>query len=185
MIESPLIEPSDAILVARARNGNTDSFGILYRRYADSVYRYVFVRLGEAKEAEELTADVFFRSYQALETYRERGWPFSSFLYQIAKDVLIDHFRRQKPGTGFSIPDPALEPLRPLEEHGIRDGQIRDLRRAMDEIPPNYREVIILRIILAMPASVVANWMNMTEGATRIVLHRALSDLRGRLQEAI
>jgi RNA polymerase sigma-70 factor (ECF subfamily) len=185
MMESQLIEPSDAILVARARNGNTDSYGVLYRRYADSVYRYLFVRLGEAQEAEELTADVFFRSYQALETYRERGWPFSSFLYQVAKDVLIDHFRRQKREIGFSIPEPALESLQPLDEHDNRDEQIRDLRRAMDEIPSNYREVIILRIILAMPASVVANWMNMTEGATRVVLHRALTALRGRLQEAM
>jgi RNA polymerase sigma-70 factor (ECF subfamily) len=185
MIESPLIEPSDAILVTRARNGNTDSFGFLYRRYADSVYRYLFVRLGETKEAEELTADVFFRSYQALETYREKGRPFSTFLYQVAKDVLIDHFRRKKPDIGVSIPEPALESLWPFDEHDARDEQIRDLRRAMDEIPSNYREVIILRIILAMPASVVANWMNMTEGATRVVLHRALTALRGRLQEAM
>jgi RNA polymerase sigma-70 factor (ECF subfamily) len=185
MTESMLIESSDAILVARARNGNTESFGLLYRRYADSIYRYLFVRLGEAKEAEALTADVFFRSYQALGTYRERGWPFSSYLYQVAKNVLIDHFRRQKPGIGFSIPEPALEPLQSPDEHVIRDEQIRDLRRAMDEMPLNYREVIILRIILAMPTSVVAKWMYMTEGATRVVLHRALSALRGRMQEAI
>jgi RNA polymerase sigma-70 factor (ECF subfamily) len=185
MTESPLIEPSDAILVARARNGNTESFGILYRRYADSIYRYMYIRLGEAQEAEELTADVFFRSYQALGTYRESGWPFSSFLYQVAKNVLIDYFRQQKPGIRLSIPEPELEPLQPLDEHIIRDEQIRDLRRAMDEIPSNYREVIILRIILAMPTSVVAKWMYMTEGATRVVLHRALSALRGRMQEAI
>ena len=172
-------------MVARARNGNAESFGILYRRYADAIYRYLFVRLCDAKEAEELTADVFFRSYRALGTYRERGWPFSSFLYQVAKNVLIDHFRLQKPGIGFSIPEPAPGPLQPPDEHVIRDGQIRELRRAMDEMPLNYREVIILRVILAMPTSVVANWMYMTEGATCIVLHRALTALRGRLQEAI
>ena len=184
MTESPLIGPGDAILVARARNGDTESFGILYRRYADSVYRYLFARLGEAKEAEDLTADVFFRSYQALGTYRERGWPFSSFLYQVAKNALSDHFR-QKTELGFSVTEHALEPLQPPDDHAVREEQIRELRRAMDEIPLNYREVIILRIILAMPTPMVANWMNMTEGDTRVVLHRALTALRGRLPEAI
>ncbi len=185
MTELPLIEPSDSILVARARNGNTESYGILYRRYVDSIYRYMFVRLGDAMEAEDLTSEVFFRSYQGLGTYRESGWPFSSYLYQIAKNVLIDHGRPQKPEPDFSIPDPAFESNETLDEHVIRDEQIRNLRQAMDEIPSNYREVIILRIILAMPTSVVANWMYMTEGATRVVLHRALTALRGRMQEAI
>ena len=59
---------------------------------------------------------------------------------------------------------------------------MQDLRRAMDEMPSNYREVIILRVILAMPTSVVANWMNLTEGATRVLLHRALASLRNRMQ---
>ncbi len=185
MTEPPLIEPSDAILAAQARNGNTDSFGILYRRYADSIYRYMYVRLDEVKEAEDLTADVFFRSYQALGTYREMGLPFSSFLYQIAKNVLVDHARRKKTGIGFPGPEPAPETPQPAGQHAFRDDHIRNLRRAMEEIPLNYREVIILRIILAMPTSTVANWLNMTEDATRVVLHRALATLRGRLQAAI
>jgi RNA polymerase sigma-70 factor (ECF subfamily) len=183
MTDTPPIEQSDAILVARAKEGDAESFGLLYRRYVDPIYRYLFARLGESKEAEDLTEDVFFRSFQALGTYRERGWPFSAFLYQVAKNVLIDHYRQRKPEVGISVPEPAPESIRPLDEHVIRDEQLQDLRRAMDEIPLNYREVIILRIIMAMPTSTVANWMNLTEGATRVLLHRALAALRGRLQE--
>jgi RNA polymerase sigma-70 factor, ECF subfamily len=183
MTDTPPIEQSDAILVARAKEGDADAFGGLYRRYVDPIYRYLFARVGESKEAEDLTEEVFFHSFQALGTYHERGWPFSAFLYQVAKNVLIDHYRQKKPEAGFSAPEPALETLRPLDEHVIRDEQLQDLRRAMDQIPLNYREVIILRIIMAMPTSTVANWMNLTEGATRVLLHRALAALRGRLQE--
>ena len=183
MTDTPPIEQSDAILVAQAREGDSEAFGTLYRRYVDPIYRYLFARLGESKEAEDLTEDVFFRSFQALGTYRERGWPFSAFLYQVAKNVLIDHYRRQKPEVGISNPAPALETLRPLDEHMIRGEQLQDLRQAMEEIPLNYREVIILRIIMAMPTSTVANWMNLTEGATRVLLHRALAALRGRMLE--
>jgi RNA polymerase sigma-70 factor (ECF subfamily) len=185
MTGTPPVEQSDATLITRARDGDAEAFGCLYRRYVDPIYRYLLARLGESKEAEDLTEDVFFRAFQALGTYRERGWPFSAFLYQVAKNVLIDHYRSQKPETWPAIPAPALESLRPLDEHVIRDEQIQDLRKAMEEIPLNYREVIILRIILAMPTSVVANWMNLTEGATRVLLHRALASLRGRLQERI
>jgi RNA polymerase sigma-70 factor (ECF subfamily) len=185
MIDTPPIEQSDAILVARARAGDAEAFGCLYRRYVDPIYRYLLARLGESKEAEDLTEDVFSRAFQALGTYRERGWPFSAFLYQVAKNVLIDHYRRQKPEVGLALHEPAHESLRPLDEHIIRDEQMRDLRRAMEEIPLNYREVIILRIILAMPTSVVANWMNLTEGATRVLLHRALASLRGKVQDRI
>jgi RNA polymerase sigma-70 factor (ECF subfamily) len=185
MSDTPLLEPSDAILVARARNGDSEAFGHLYRRYVDPIYRYLLVRSGDSKEAEDLAEDVFFRAFQALGSYRERGWPFSAFLYQVAKNVLIDYYRRQKPETGIAAPELPIEELRPLDERIIRDEQMRDLRRAMDDMPLNYREVIILRIILAMPTTVVANWMNMTEGATRVLLHRALAALRGRVQEQV
>jgi RNA polymerase sigma-70 factor, ECF subfamily len=185
MIETPLSELNDAVLVARARDGDSESFGCLYRRYVDPIYRYLFARLGESKEAEDLTEDVFYRSFLALGTYRERGWSFSAFLYQVAKNVLVDYYRRQRPEVDIESPEPAVENLRPLDERVIRDEQIRDMRQAMEEIPPNYREVIILRIILAMPTAVVANWMNLTEGATRVLLHRALAALRGRMQEGV
>jgi RNA polymerase sigma-70 factor (ECF subfamily) len=182
MKETPLVEQSDETLVDRARNGDADAFGFLYRRYVDSIYRYLFLRLGEAKEAEDLTEDVFFRSFQALGTYHERGWPFSAFLYQVAKNVLVDYYRKQKPEIELAKSEPALGTLRPLDEQVIQAEQMSDLRQAMEEIPLNYREVIILRVILAMPTSVVANWMNMTDGATRVLLHRALATLRSRLK---
>ena len=175
-------EQSDAVLVARARDGDAECFGSLYRRYVDPIYRYLFVRLGDAREAEDLTEDVFFRSFRALGNYRERGLPFSAFLYQVAKNVLIDHYRQQKGEVELSGSEPVIETLRPLDDQVIRDEQMQDLRRAMDEMPNNYREVIILRVILAMPTSVVSNWMNISEGATRVLLHRALASLRNRMQ---
>jgi RNA polymerase sigma-70 factor (ECF subfamily) len=96
---------------------------------------------------------------------------------------LIDHYRRQKPVAELQADEPASATLRPLDERIIRNEQLGDVRRAMESIPSNYREVIILRVILAMPTSVVADWMSLTEGATRVLLHRALASLRGRLQE--
>ncbi|MBN1438606.1 MAG: sigma-70 family RNA polymerase sigma factor [Anaerolineales bacterium] len=182
-METPKSEPSDAILVAQAQGGDADAFGLLYRRYMDPIYRYLLLRLGDSQEAEDLTEDVFFRAFQALGAYRERGWPFSAFLYQVTKNVLIDHYRQSKGEAAAEWSEPKAETLRPLDEQIIRSENMTDLHRAMNDLPPNYREVIILRIILAMPTAIVAKWMNLTEGATRVLLHRALASLRGRLQE--
>jgi RNA polymerase sigma-70 factor (ECF subfamily) len=176
-------EPSDAILVARAQKGDADAFGCLYRRYVEAIYRYLSVRLRDVQEAEDLTEDVFFRSFQSLSGYRERGWPFSAFLYRVAKNMLIDYYRQKKPEIGLAAAERTPDSLRPLDDHVIRGEQLGVLRQALDTIPPNYREVVILRVILSLPTSVVARWMNQTEGATRVLLHRALESIRRELRD--
>jgi RNA polymerase sigma-70 factor (ECF subfamily) len=183
MHETESSEPSDAILVARAQKGDADAMGCLYRRYAGAIFRYLSVRLGNAQEAEDLTEDVFLRSFQTLGAYRERGWPYSAFLYRVAKNMLTDFYRKQRPEAPLYPSEPATESIRPLDDHVMQAEQWDSLRRAMDEIPPNYREVIILRVILALPTDVVARWMSMTEGATRVLLHRALESIRRQLRE--
>jgi RNA polymerase sigma-70 factor (ECF subfamily) len=176
-------EPSDAILVAQAQKGNADAMGCLYRRYVGAIYRYLSVRLGNKQEAEDLTEDVFFRSFQSLGGYRERGWPFSAFLYRVAKNMLTDYYRQEKPQFALSAVERGADSIRPLDDHIIRGEQLDGLRQAMDAIQPNYREVVILRLILALPTSVVARWMNQTEGATRVLLHRALVSIRRELRD--
>jgi len=182
MDEKPLTELNDAVLVAKAKAGDAEAFGCLYQRYVNAIYRYLFVRLGDVQEAEDLTEDVFFRSFESLGGYREQGWPFSAFLYRVAKNMLTDFYRRKKPETGLSVAERAADSLRPLDEHVIRSEQLDDLRQAMDAIAPKYREVVILRVILALPTSVVARWMDQSEGATRVLLHRALESIRRELR---
>jgi RNA polymerase sigma-70 factor (ECF subfamily) len=177
-------DPSDATLVAQARKGNTDAFGELYRRYVDPIYRYLNVRLIDSKDAEDLTEDVFIRSFQSLGSYRERGWPFSAYLYQVAKNVLIDHYRQKKPEAALAASSSVTESERPLDDHVIRVEQVGDLQRVLDQLPAKFREVIILRVILEMPTALTANWMNLSEGAVRVLLHRALVALRGKMREA-
>jgi RNA polymerase sigma factor (sigma-70 family) len=148
----------------------------------DPIYRYLFIRLGVSKEAEDLTEEVFLRSIQAREA-GERGSPFSASLYRLAKNRLMDRRRRQDPQRG--LPPPELDANHSIDGRDVRDEETRNLRRAMDGIQPDYREVIILRIIMALPTSVVADWMDMTEGAAGVLLLRALASLRVRMQESI
>ncbi|MGH2606784.1 MAG: RNA polymerase sigma factor, partial [Anaerolineales bacterium] len=97
MSDRDLNNPPDSELVVRAQQGDRAAFGKLYTRYLTPIYRYLRSRLSDPRDAEDLTESAFLKAYQALPRYRERGWPFSAYLYQVARNALADHFRRQRP----------------------------------------------------------------------------------------
>src|SRR5688572_18495502 len=96
----------DGLLIKRAVEGDAEAFGILYVRYMDAIYRYIFFRIHEEAEAEDLTEEVFIRAWEALPNYQLGQFPFTSWLYRIAHNLVIDHHRKRK-----------AEPLPDLELH--------------------------------------------------------------------
>ena len=170
-------EASDAELVARARAGETEAFGLLYQRYFDPIYRYLRARVPEASDAEDLAATVFLQAYQSLPRYREMGWPFSAFLYRLARNATADHYRRRR--------DIAIENADEISAPGISPDEAVDhrqnlaaLRKALMGLSPDYQEVIRLRLLLDLPTATVAQWMGRSKGAVRVLLYRALEALR-------
>jgi RNA polymerase sigma-70 factor, ECF subfamily len=175
------VHSDDARLVAQAKRGDEDAFGELYRRYADSIYRYALSRGLPPADAEDVVSTVFLRAYQSLPRYRERGWPFSAYLYRIARNSLVDLYRRDK------REGPGDEPLeRPesdvdIDDQVVRRAQLNAVRQALGALPEDYQEVIRLRLLLELPTVTVAAWMGRKEGAVRVLLHRALYALRSRM----
>jgi len=96
MIEENIQELDDARLIERAKLGEVEAFGCLYERYLESIYRYIRTRVAEARTAEDLTEIVFLRSFESLSRYKEKGLRFSAFLYQVARNLLVDHYRQEK-----------------------------------------------------------------------------------------
>ncbi|MEW6567612.1 MAG: sigma-70 family RNA polymerase sigma factor [Chloroflexota bacterium] len=168
--------PEDAELVARAQRGDVGAFGVLYQRYYKVIYRYLRSRLSEDPVAEDMTAAVFLRSFEALDSYRERGWPFSAFLYRVAKNLLADHFRRKRPEVPFERAD--LAATDSLDERVVEEERTQVLRQALEALPRDYQEVIRLRVLLGLPTAMAATWLGRSEGATRVLLSRALERLR-------
>jgi RNA polymerase sigma-70 factor (ECF subfamily) len=171
----------DAELIVRAKHGESDAFGELYQRYLDPIYRYLRVRVSDDSLAEDLSEMVFLRAFESIGSYRERGHPFSAYLYRVARNLLVDHYRRR--------PEVGLEEL--LELNGGADvaaqaaqrDQLRAVRAALAGLPEDYQEVIRLRVVLALSTTETASWMGRSEGAVRVLLHRALKSLRERLAD--
>ena len=181
MIKDAKQTPEDSELVARAKSGDVDAFGELYERYLDLIFRYIRARVTEKRNAEDLTELVFLRSFEALDRYQERGYPFSAFLYQVARNILVDHYRSEKEEVSLEAiaQHETLEPS--LDEGVIIDERVQILRAAMEELPSDYQEIIRLRILLELPSATVAQWLDRSEGAIRVLLHRALKALKRNL----
>lgn len=168
----------DAELVARAQEGNAEAFGHLYQRYATQIYRYLRSRVGNERDAEDLTEAVFVRSYEALAGYQERGHRYSAFLYQVARNVLVDHYRSAREEYSLEDSIPLSAPGPDPETEVIEADEAKRLLQRMEELPEDYQEVIRLRILLSMPTARVSEWMDRSEGAVRVLLYRALKSLR-------
>lgn len=173
----------DSELVERARSGDRAAYGRLYERYFDPIFRYLRLRLEREADAEDLAATVFLRAYQSLAGYRERGWPFSAYLYRIARHALADHYRARRAEHSLdSLADP-IAPGPGPDERLARDEEVRLMERVLATLPEDHQEVIRLRILLGLSTEATARWMRRSEGAVRVLLHRALNRMRDRMRE--
>lgn len=175
--------PSDAELIAQAQSGEIEAFGELYARYLDPIFRYIRSRVDETVDAEDLCEAVFLRTFEALDRYQERGHPFSAYLYQVARNQLADHYRtREIPVDLEQVSEPTASDADPEAAYAQRE-RVLDAVRSLGTLREDYQEVIRLRIVLELPTSTVAVWMDRSPGAVRVLLHRALIALRQELDE--
>ncbi len=168
----------DARLIERAKRGEVEAFGCLYERYLESIYRYIRTRVAEDRTAEDLTETVFLRSYESLSRYKEKGLRFSAFLYQIARNLLVDHYRQKEEELPLESADQiSVSPSR-IDDIIVIQDQVDRLRVGLEALPEEYREIIRLRVLLELSTTECAQWIGRSEGAVRVLLHRAMKALK-------
>ena len=174
-----MLDVSDAELVTRAQGGEVDAIGNLYDRHRESIFRYLWLRLGDQPLAEDLTGDVFMRMLEALPRYQTLGIPFRAWLYRIAHNLLIDYFRKNG--------DRAPIPIEVLEDQGAGDDPTAVVERkllterlneALSQLDHNQREVVVLRFLMGLSLQETALAMSKSEAAIKSLQHRGLSALR-------
>lgn len=168
----------DAEYIARTQAGDLDAFGELYRKYVTPIYRYIRTRVSTDRDAEDLTEQVFLKAFEALDTYQERGAPFGAFLYMVARNAVVDHYRSQKEIEQIDDLSTLGSEDRGAEADLIDRQNLLEINNALVKLPDNYREVIRLRVLMEMPTVEVAAWMGKKPSTVRVILHRALKALR-------
>lgn len=185
MPDSQVSYEDDATLIQWAKSGDPQSFGILYERYASDIYRFIRAQVPDNLEAEDLTATVFMKAWDALGRYREQGFPFSSFLYRIARTTLVDHWRKKKkeiPTSGYPL-DELEDGLKSSQGNPQMQPDVQLLWQVLHRLPEDYRVVLVYRFLNELSPREIARLMGKSEGAVRVTQHRALKAARKLLVE--
>ena len=165
-------------LVRRAQGGEPEAFAQLYEAHFNKMYRYIALRVRNQADAEDLTQQVFLKALESIGSYRWRGMPFSSWLFRIAHNQVVDHFRKRRKektlpldeARAVSSADPTL-----LAEQRLR---LEQLAVAYEQLTEAQREVISLRLAGGLSVAETAKVMAKSEGAVKVLQHDALVKLR-------
>lgn len=169
-------------IVGRAKSGDKDAFGSLYDHYEPQIYRFVLLKISNKAEAEDLTHQVFLSAYENIGNYKESGNPFSSWLYEIARNRVVDHYRLAK--ADLPLPDGNSEIF--AVPAGLPDAidQVFDLEKvkiALTSLRPEYQDVIIMRYVEELSLEETAANLEKSVGAVKLLQHRAINALRNNL----
>jgi len=179
-----MLETLTPELLTRAQNGDHAVVGDLYGRYHVNIFRYLYYRLGDVHAAEDLTSEVFVRMMRSLPGYQIKNVPFEAWLFQIARNLAIDHYRKYNQREQLSLEDDMLadridEPDRSLERNLTSDLLLKALAKLGDV----QRDVIVLRFVNGLPIAQVAQTLHRSENAIKAMQRRALAALRETLVE--
>ncbi|MEO6795814.1 MAG: sigma-70 family RNA polymerase sigma factor [Candidatus Dormibacter sp.] len=172
----------DRPLVERARRGDQDAIRALFERYFDRIYNYVYARLGRAEDAEDLAIDTMTRSLTRLDLFHDQGVAFSSWVYRIAHNATIDHYRRQGKVTLVPLEHATLPQSADPSDLAVEQLSNDDLRTAIRDLTEEQQQVLILRFFQDLTAAQVADIMGKSVGAVQALQHRALASLERTLQ---
>ncbi len=169
--------------IQRARMGDQNAIGALYEQYHLPVFRYLYYRTGDLHAAEDLTAEVFIRMIRSLPGYQPRDVPFLAWLFQIARNLSIDHYR--KAGSGRMVPLEETLPARNADPTHAVDRRLtsQKLAEALHTLNDDQRDVIVLRFVTGMSIGETAQALAKSEDAVKGLQRRALTALRQILSE--
>lgn len=169
-------------VVAKAQKGDTDSFAVLYHLFVDDIHRYVFYRVNR-EDALDLTESIFLRVWENIRSYKTGKKYFSSWLYRIAHNMVVDHYRMTKEVSPLEVDiadhNRESDPVKMAEQSLSSDM----LKVALSKLKKKYQQVILLHYMNGLENREIARIMRRTEGNMRILKFRALRALRKVLED--
>jgi RNA polymerase sigma-70 factor (ECF subfamily) len=178
-----LPNPSSVELVTLARGGDEEAIGALYDLHCQAIFRYFQARLGHQQSAEDLTGEVFRRMLTGLPGYRGIDLPFRAWLFRIAHNLLIDHYRRESGHTMVPLKETEnaseeeSDPVTAVEQRLTMEHAFH----ALSDLEPSQRDALALRFLSGLSLKETAFAMGKTEDAIKALQRRGLTALRLRL----
>ncbi len=178
-----MTDADEVEILTAASQGDKEAFGLLYERYVERIYNYVYYRTGNVHDAEDLTARVFYRALNHIHTYTNRGLPFSAWLYRIAHNLIANWHRDRSRHQEIPLSDtPTLQYKGASPESAAVQSQDREaLLKIIRHLPPERQHLLILKFVEDLSNAEIGIIMGRSEGAVKSLYHRILMALRDEL----
>jgi RNA polymerase sigma-70 factor (ECF subfamily) len=187
-------DPGDAAaevwaLVERAQAGESEAFGLIYDRYVDTVFRFVYFRVGNRQLAEDLTSDTFLRALKRIGSFTWQGRDLGAWLVTIARNLVADHFKSGRYRLEVTTGDVLDADREDRGPEGSPESAVVDhitnvaLLTAVKQLNPEQQECIVLRFLQGFSVAETAQTMGKNEGAIKALQYRAVRALARLLPE--
>ena len=169
-------------LVERAQAGDRDALEELYLIHFDRIYSYLHVSVGNRHDAEDLTTQTFLRMLESIGKFRWQSAPFSAWLFRIAHNLAMDHFRATKRWQPEEeVPEPEPDEATSAETGALESIGRKSMLELIDDLSPEQQQVLTLKFVFNFSNSEAATVLGKTEGAIKSLQHRALVSLQKQL----
>lgn len=172
---------SDTLLLVRLRRHDQQAFTELYDNYVAKIYRFIYFKVSSVEVAQDLTSEVFLKVWQYF-TEGKQVKHLQAFVYQVARNLVIDHYRQKASQQTISTDDDSVTEL--IDETPAVDlvvqlaSDVEKLEEALRQLKDEYREVIVLRYLDGLSTGEVADILDKSKGNVRVLTHRAIEALR-------
>lgn len=172
-------------LIRRAAEGDSSAFGLLYDRYQPAIYRFVYLKVSHREEAEDITHQVFLRAWQNIHTFEDQGLPITSWLYKIARNRVVDHYRTRRYTTNIEeLPEEAINLVQPDDQDRVEKRiALEKVYKALQSLPEDQQTVLIMRFIEELSHKEISHIIDKSEGTVRVLQHRAIKSLQKILKD--
>ncbi len=171
------MEISEEQIIKTCQEGDMESFVLLYDKYVEKIYKFFYYRTSHKELTEDLTSQAFLQAMDKLSTFKTGAGTFQSWLYKIANNYLIDHYRKQKPTDSLdSHEDLASSENLESETHNKLTSQ--QLEKLLKELPENAREILQMRLWDELSYAEIASVTGKSEGSLKMQFTRAVASLQ-------
>lgn len=177
-------KPSEEKLIKEAIQGESSAFGFLYDKYHERIYRFIYLKVSHREEAEDLAHQVFLKAWQNIDSYEHKGFPFSSWLYQIARNQVIDHYRGKKDIINIEYIEEIEFFYNDSDETLKLDDKdnIEAIKKAVLKLPEDQQDIVIMRFVEDIQPKEIALIIDKPESTVRVLQHRAIKNLKKMLK---
>lgn len=181
---------TEKLLLYKVKNKDPEAYGKIYDQYSEKIYRFIFFKVSNIQEAEDITSEVFLKAWQYLvdRDKNETIENLNAFLYTVARNSIIDFYRKKSKEAAneaefnHDVVGQVADESQDIEEKIIIGSEMQTIQDAIKDLKEEYRELITLRYLNELSIKEIASILDKSRGAVRVSLFRATKTLKSILE---